>query len=54
MNIFITAGLLINAACIIVNRFIAEIPSKIAIPVYTIGVICFVIGMVQMKQQGII
>ncbi len=54
MNIFIIVGLLINAGCIIVNRFIAEIPSKIAIPVYTIGVICCVIGMAQMKQQGII
>lgn len=54
MNIFIIVGLLINAGCIIVNRFIAEIPSKIAVPVYAVGVVCFVIGMAQMKQQGII
>lgn len=54
MNIFITAGLLINAACIIVNRFIAEISSTIAMPAYTVGVICFVIGIAQMKRQGLI
>lgn len=54
MSGFIIVGLLINAACIITDRFIVEIPSKIAVPVYAVGVICFVIGIAQMKQQGII
>lgn len=54
MNKFIVIGLIIDVVCIIINRFIKEIPSKIAMPVYAVGVICFVIGIAQMKQQGII
>ena len=54
MNIFVMMGLLINAGCIVINRFFWEIPSKIAVPVYTIGVICFVIGIAQMRQSGVI
>ena len=52
MNPFTIVGLLINAACIIVDRFVEEIPSEIAVPVYAIGVICFMIGMAQMKKQA--
>ena len=54
MNIFIIAGLLIHVVYILVNRFIVEIPTRIAILVLLIVIACLVIGFVQMKQQGII
>ena len=54
MNIFVSIGLVICVACIVVNRFIREIPGKLAVPLYLIGIVCFIIGMVQMKQSGAI
>lgn len=54
MNPFIIAGLLIDAVCIIIDRFVVKIPCKIAIPVLLTGIACLVIGAVQMRQQGII
>lgn len=53
MNIFIIIGLLINVGCNVINRFVREIPNRIAIPVYLIGIACFVAGFVVMKQRGV-
>ena len=54
MNIIIAIGLLICVACIVINRFVVEIPSKIAIPVYIIGIACEIVGMILMKKNGAI
>lgn len=54
MNIFILAGLLINLAYNIVNRFVVKIPRRIAMPVLLIGIVCIVIGMVQMGRDGLL
>ena len=54
MNIIIAIGLLICGACIVINRFVVEIPSKIAIPVYIIGIACEIVGMILMKKNGAI
>ena len=52
MNRLITIGLLINAACIVTDRFIVKIPSMIAIPLLAVGIISLVIGSVQMKRKS--
>ena len=54
MNIIIAIGLLICVACIVINRFVVEIPSKIAIPVYIIGITCEIVGLILMKKNGAI
>lgn len=54
MNKFIMIGLIIDVVYIIINRFIVKIPHKIAIPVLVTGIVCLVIGFVQMKQSGVI
>ncbi len=54
MNKFIIIGLTIDVVYIIINRFLVKIPTKIALPVLLSGILCMVIGFVQMKQQGII
>lgn len=54
MNILIAIGLLICAACIVINRFVVEIPSKIAIPLYIIGIACEIAGMILLRQSGAI
>ncbi len=53
MNIFIIIGILINVGCNVINRFVWEIPNRIAIPLYLIGIACFVVGFVVMKQSGV-
>ncbi len=53
MNIFIIIGLLINVGCNVINRFVREIPNRIAIPVYLIGIACFGAGFVEMKRSGV-
>ncbi|MBQ3157627.1 MAG: hypothetical protein IJB81_12055 [Clostridia bacterium] len=52
MNIFMALGLLINAGCIVVNRFVCELPGMIAVPVYLAGVGCFIAGMVIRQRSG--
>lgn len=52
MNIFVIVGLLINAGYILINRFVVNIPNKVAIPVLLTGIACLIAGFVQMKQQG--
>ncbi len=54
MNIIIAIGLLICVACIVINRFVVEIPSKIAIPVYIIGITCEIVGLILAKRNGAI
>ena len=54
MNTFILIGLLVNVAFQLINRFVVKIPCKLAIPVLLIGIVCLLIGTVQMKQQGVI
>ena len=51
MNNLIKAGVLICVLCIIADRFIAEIPSVIAMPVYTAGVILIVAGMWKSRKN---
>lgn len=52
MNKFIVIGLIIVALYFLINRFVVRIPGKIAAPVMLIGIACFVVGFVRMKQQG--
>lgn len=54
MNVFIAIGVMICVVCIVINRFVAEIPCKIAIPVYIVGIACEVIGFVLLKNNGAI
>ena len=54
MNKFIVIGLIMEAAYLIINRFVVKIPCKIAIPILLVGIACLIVGTVQMKQQGII
>lgn len=54
MNILIGIGLLICAVCIVINRFVVEIPGKIAIPVYIIGIACEIAGFILLRKNGAI
>ena len=54
MNKLILIGLIIEVVYVILNRFVVKIPSKIAIPILVAGIVCLVVGFVQMKQSGIV
>ncbi len=54
MNKLIAIGLIIEAAYVIINRFVVKIPSKTAIPVLLEGIAFLVAGFVQMKQSGLV
>lgn len=50
MNYLIAIGLLINSACIVINRFVRKLPAGIAIPAYLVGIICILLGAIRMRQ----
>ena len=52
MNSLMKWGLLICALCIVIDRFIWEIPSLIAMPAYTAGIVLILAGMIRKRKAA--
>ena len=49
MNVLIVIGVLLYVISQIVDRFIHPIPSKVAVPVYAVGAICLIAGIIRAR-----
>lgn len=45
-RIFLLAGILLNCALIVINRFVVKIPSKVQIPLCLVGIALLIVGLV--------
>jgi len=45
-RIFLLAGILLNCALIVINRFVVKIPGKIQIPLCLVGIALLIVGLV--------
>ncbi|MGN0755139.1 MAG: hypothetical protein ACI4ME_11855 [Aristaeellaceae bacterium] len=52
MNYLIAIGLLVNGACIVINRFVRKLPNKVAIPAYLVGIALILLGIIKMRHGG--
>ncbi|MGN1368094.1 MAG: hypothetical protein ACI4WX_04435 [Aristaeellaceae bacterium] len=52
MNYLIAFGLLINGACIVINRFVRKIPNGVAIPAYLVGIALIILGFIRIRHGG--
>ena len=48
MNYFLIAGILLNSALIVVNRFVKRLPNWLQIPLLLLGIGLILAGMVMM------
>ncbi|MDD6051151.1 MAG: hypothetical protein PUC00_07765 [Clostridiales bacterium] len=51
MNL-IAIGMLINSACVVINRFVRRIPERIAIPSYLVGIVLIILGFIRVRHGG--
>ena len=49
-NYFLMAGILLNSALIIINRFVKRLPDKVQIPLLLVGICLLIIGLIQTKM----
>ena len=45
MNWYLIAGILLNSALIVINRFIYKLPDKVQFPLLILGIVLLVIGL---------
>ena len=50
MNYFLIAGILLNLAQIVINRFIYQLPNWIQIPLCLLGISLILAGMVMLRK----
>lgn len=50
MNYFLIAGILLNSALIVINRFICRLPDWLQIPLLLVGIGLILTGMVMMRK----
>lgn len=50
MNYFLIAGILLNSALIVVNRFVKRLPNCVQIPLLLLGIGLIITGLVMTKQ----
>lgn len=44
-RIFLFAGVLLNCALIVINRFVMRISSKVQIPLCIVGIVLLIVGL---------
>ena len=49
-NSFLIAGILLNSALIIINRFVKHLPNKVQIPLLLVGICLMIIGLIKTKM----
>ena len=49
MNWFLIAGLLLNCALIVINRFVCKLPNKVQLPLLIAGIGLMIVGLVQIS-----
>ena len=49
-NYFLIAGILLNSALILINRFIYRLPNWLQIPLLLVGIGLILAGMVMMRK----
>lgn len=49
MNYYIIAGLLLNAALIVINRFFIKLPDWLQIPCLIVGIALLIIGIIHTR-----
>ena len=47
MNSFLSAGILLNAVLIVVNRFVKRLPNSVQIPLLLLGIGLIIAGMIR-------
>ena len=50
MNYFLIAGILLNSALIVVNRFVKRPPNRMQIPLLLLGIGLIAAGLIMTKQ----
>ncbi len=48
-NYFLIAGVLLNSALIVINRFVIRLPDRLQIPLLLIGLGLITVGAIQMS-----
>lgn len=51
-NLLVIAGVLLNTALVIINRFFYRLPNRIQIPLCLLGIGLIIAGMVMLKQDS--
>ena len=46
MNFFLIAGILLNTALIVINRFIKRLPDGVQIPLLLLGIGLMIVGLI--------
>ena len=46
MNFFLIAGILLNSALIVINRFVKRLPDWLQIPLLLIGIALIIAGLI--------
>lgn len=46
MNFFLIAGILLNTALIVINRFIKRLPNCVQIPLLLLGIGLMIVGLI--------
>lgn len=49
-NYFLIAGILLNTALIVINRFVRHLPNKVQIPLLLVGICLMIIGLIKSKM----
>lgn len=44
-RVFLMAGILLNTALIVINRFVVKIPTKIQMPLCILGIALLIVGL---------
>ncbi len=51
MNLFTIIGMQVYTVCTVIDRLVYDIPCLIAIPIYVMGIICLLIGLVKNRNE---